>query len=219
MVFQFIATPSEGLEYLSDRKRGFNRSAGPQILLTRLPFDYLDPTRTKLERGGSGQRLRCNRRASSSSDMSDPVSSPTRPPTRSTATERTCSACALESRGNPESEASRNTWNGYIRVTFDVTGTTVMTPRLRRDAVMFAPSLLTITAGRRLLASEPRTGSKSICRISPRSTSATARYRHPRPIPKLPPHRRNPTPPMLPRMPGQAPLPAAAEPLAEQRPT
>ena len=84
--------------------------------------------------------------------MSDAVSSPTRPPTRSTATERTCSVCALESRGSPESEAGKNTWNGYTRVTFDVSGTTVMTPRLTRDAVVLAPSLLTITAGRRLLA-------------------------------------------------------------------
>ena len=46
MVFQSIATPSEGLEYLFDRKGRFNRSAGPRILLTRLSFEYLDPTGT-----------------------------------------------------------------------------------------------------------------------------------------------------------------------------
>src|SRR5579884_1753610 len=49
-----------------------------------------------------------------------------------------------------------------------VTGTTVITPRPSRAAVALARSLLTITAGRRLLASLPRTGSKSTCQISPR---------------------------------------------------
>ena len=47
MVFQSIATPSEGLEYLFDRKGRFNRSAGPRILLTRLSFEYLDPTASR----------------------------------------------------------------------------------------------------------------------------------------------------------------------------
>ena len=42
---------------------------------------------------------------------------------------------------------------------FDVTGTTVTTPRPRRWAAVFAPSLLTMIAGRCLLASAPRTGS------------------------------------------------------------
>lgn len=46
MVFPSIATPSEELQYLSDRKGRFNRSAGPPILLTCLPFEYLDPTRS-----------------------------------------------------------------------------------------------------------------------------------------------------------------------------
>jgi hypothetical protein len=37
----------------------------------------------------------------------------------------------------------------------EVTGTTVTTPRPRRVAVAFTASLLTMTAGRRLAASEP----------------------------------------------------------------
>jgi hypothetical protein len=50
----------------------------------------------------------------------------------------------------------------------DVTGTIVTMPRPKRSAVAFARSLLTITAGRRLLASAPSTGSRSVRRISPR---------------------------------------------------
>src|SRR5580658_5922010 len=55
-----------------------------------------------------------------------------------------------------------------MRAMFVVTGTTVTTPRPKRAAVTLAPSLLTTTAGRRLLASAPRTGSRSTRRISPR---------------------------------------------------
>src|SRR5580692_11286929 len=44
----------------------------------------------------------------------------------------------------------------------------VMTPRPRRSAEVFAPSLLTITAGRRLFASLPRAGARSTRQISPR---------------------------------------------------
>src|SRR4051812_25197680 len=43
-----------------------------------------------------------------------------------------------------------------------------MTPRPRRVAVRFAASLLTTTAGRRLLAPEPRAGSRSTALMSPR---------------------------------------------------
>ena len=53
----------------------------------------------------------------------------------------------------------------------DVTGTTVTTPRPNRSAVLFAPSLLTMTAGRRLFDSDPTTGSRSTQRISPRRTN------------------------------------------------
>src|SRR4029453_5660441 len=45
----------------------------------------------------------------------------------------------------------------------------VTTPRPRRAAVALARSLLTITPGRRLFASLPCAGSRSIRRISPRS--------------------------------------------------
>src|SRR4051794_38031609 len=54
-------------------------------------------------------------------------------------------------------------------MTLLVIGTTVTTPRPRRAAVVLARSLLTTTAGRLLLASLPRDGSKSTCQISPRS--------------------------------------------------
>src|ERR1700756_3787302 len=50
-----------------------------------------------------------------------------------------------------------------------VTGTIVTTPRPSREAVAFARSLLTTTAGRRLFTSLPRAGLKSTCQISPRS--------------------------------------------------
>src|SRR6266571_3561694 len=66
-----------------------------------------------------------------------------------------------------------------MRAVFDVRGTTVITPRPRRAAAMLAPSLLTITAGRRLEASAPLTGSKSTKRISPLSIVAqTVGFRH-----------------------------------------
>ncbi len=81
---------------------------------------------------------------------------------------RTCSACALESRSSPVEAASSNTWNGKTCSTFEVTGTTVITPRPSRTQSAFAPSLLTTTAGRRLFASAPRVGSRSTRRISPR---------------------------------------------------
>src|SRR5580692_4404021 len=57
----------------------------------------------------------------------------------------------------------------------------VMTPRPRRSAEVFAPSLLTITAGRRLFASAPRAGSRSTRQISPRRISQYRRRSwHPR---------------------------------------
>jgi hypothetical protein len=58
-----------------------------------------------------------------------------------------------------------------MRAMFDVTGTMVITPRPKRAAVELAPSLLTMTAGRRLFASAPLTGSKSTRRISDRCIS------------------------------------------------
>ena len=66
----------------------------------------------------------------------------------------------------------------------DVTGTTVTTPRPRRVAVMFAPSLLTMIAGRRLFASEPIAGSKSTLWISPRSIRVRCRRWPCRPRPR-----------------------------------
>jgi len=57
---------------------------------------------------------------------------------------------------------------GALDLVAGSTGTTVTTPRPRRSAVPFARSLLTMTAGRRLFASPPRTGSRSNRRISPR---------------------------------------------------
>ena len=56
-------------------------------------------------------------------------------------------------------------------VNVEVTGTTVITPRPRRSAVVLAPSLLTMTAGRGVFASAPRDGSRSTSRISPRRIS------------------------------------------------
>src|SRR4051794_2758240 len=87
---------------------------------------------------------------------------------RSTATERSCSACAFESVRRPVRPAGRSVWKGKTRATLLVTGTIVTTPRPRRAATALARSLLTSTAGRRLFASLPRTGSRSTSRISPR---------------------------------------------------
>jgi len=50
----------------------------------------------------------------------------------------------------------------------DVTGTTVITPRPSRRAVPFAPSLLTMTAGRVFRISPPTAGSNLIHQTSPR---------------------------------------------------
>jgi hypothetical protein len=41
----------------------------------------------------------------------------------------------------------RNTWRGYTRDEFVVTGTTATPPRPSRSATRWTPSLLTITAG------------------------------------------------------------------------
>src|ERR1017187_9417752 len=57
-----------------------------------------------------------------------------------------------------------------MRAVLEVTGTTVTTPRPRRVAVALAASLLTTTAGRVLVASDPRAGSRLIVTISPRRT-------------------------------------------------
>jgi hypothetical protein len=44
MVLQSIATPSEGLEYVSDRDGGFKPPLGRCKLLTRWAFEYFDQT-------------------------------------------------------------------------------------------------------------------------------------------------------------------------------
>src|SRR5664279_2054229 len=81
----------------------------------------------------------------------------------------------MESTLSPTASDGSNTWNGSTRLTLLVTGTTVTTPRPSRAAVAFALSLLTITAGRRLLDSLPRTGSRSTSRISPRRIGQSVR--------------------------------------------
>src|SRR5215471_14685545 len=58
-----------------------------------------------------------------------------------------------------------------MRSVLEVTGTTVITPRPRRVAAALAASLLTTTAGRIFLASDPRAGSRLTWTISPRRTS------------------------------------------------
>jgi heptaprenyl diphosphate synthase len=83
---------------------------------------------------------------------------------------RTCSACALLSCGRPVSPDGRRTWNGWTFRVWLVSGTTVTTPRPRVRTAPLRPSLLTITTGRRSLASDPRCGSRSAYRISPRLT-------------------------------------------------
>lgn len=73
-----------------------------------------DGSRTPIRRSALCwcQRLRWTRRARSSSMMRAGGSCPSRSPMRSTSTERTCSACALESRGRPVWRPGRRTWNG-----------------------------------------------------------------------------------------------------------
>ena len=44
MVFQFIATPSAELEYVSDRDAGFKQPLESCKLLTRWAFEYFDQT-------------------------------------------------------------------------------------------------------------------------------------------------------------------------------
>ena len=44
MVFQFIATPSAELEYVSDRDGGFKQPLESCKLLTRWAFEYFDQT-------------------------------------------------------------------------------------------------------------------------------------------------------------------------------
>ena len=60
----------------------------------------------------SGYRPRCRRSASSMSSMIAFGTTPSRSPTRSTAIDRICSACAFESRSSPVSAAGSRTWNG-----------------------------------------------------------------------------------------------------------
>ena len=88
--------------------------------------------------------------------------------------DRTCSACALASTGSPVDSAGSRTWKGWTRSTFKVTGTTVSTPRPSLVAVLFASSLLTMTAGRLLLASAPRTGPDRSRRCHPGASGRDA---------------------------------------------
>lgn len=60
----------------------------------------------------SDQRARCRRSASSSDIIRGGGTMASLRPTRSAATERTCSACALESIRSPVSAAVISTWNG-----------------------------------------------------------------------------------------------------------
>jgi len=131
----------------------------------------------------------------------------------SKATDRTCSAWALESSSRPQTSAGRRTWKGNTRAVFEVTGTTVITPRPSRSAVRFAPTLLTTTAGRRLFASALRAGSKSTMQISPRRTLTPTRRR--RWTPRAP-RRLRPTRPTLPHRQGRVQkLGVAGRPCAE----
>jgi predicted AAA+ superfamily ATPase len=106
-------------------------------------------------------RSRCRRSASSTCAISSALTPPTRWSNRSTATDRTCSACAFESRGRPVSTAGRETWNSSLRLRFVVRGTTVMTPYSNSCTASFMAFRLTMSTGRALLASAPRAGSRS----------------------------------------------------------
>lgn len=66
-------------------------------------------TADRIVAGASGQRARWSRSASSRSAWSSVVIRPTRRPMRSTAIERTCSACALESTASPVASAGSST--------------------------------------------------------------------------------------------------------------
>jgi len=68
---------------------------------------------------------------------------------------------------------------GYTRRRLELTGTTVSTPRPSRVAVAFAASLLTMTAGRRLLLPKPRTDRGRRARSAPA-------HRKPSPMALLP---------------------------------
>ena len=62
-------------------------------------------------RAGDTHRPRCRRRASSMSSMIELGTTPSRSPTRSTAIDRICSACAFESRSSAVAAAGSRTWN------------------------------------------------------------------------------------------------------------
>jgi hypothetical protein len=116
-------------------------------------------------------RPRCSRSAPSSLAIAAGGSCPTRGPRRRTSRDLTCSACALDARGKPVTPGSSSVLKGqdacHVRRHWYDRHNTMA----ERAARAFAPSLLTITTGRRLLASEPRTGSRSAKRISPLSSS------------------------------------------------
>src|SRR5262249_32300083 len=119
----------ELLAHRGDLERGLRRASGAGPDVGRAPGQLqLDRPRpgdgrrtgqalvhahpASLAGGPLPYRLRWTRSAWSSSAMSAAGSRPTRLLTRSTAMERTCSACALESRRSPVSRAGSRTWNG-----------------------------------------------------------------------------------------------------------
>ena len=93
---------------------------------------------------------------------------PTDGPMRSTATDRTCSLAPSSRGAGRIRRRAEGPGRGRRSSRSTSPGTTVTTPRPRRSATTFAPSLLTTTAGRSLFASEPLVGSRSTRRISPR---------------------------------------------------
>src|SRR5262249_41349601 len=99
---------------------------------------------------------------------------------------------------------------------FEVTGTTVITPRPRRAAVALAASLLTTTAGRILLASDPSVGARFTVTISPRrifKCPGRLWRQCPRPVlPHCPRTRMRPRRRHVGRLPEAARLPCAPRP-------
>ena len=80
-----------------------NQTSGGMVLLA-----WRDWCRTP----AGGYRARWRRRASSICSMTSAGTRPIRGPMRSTATDRTCSACALESARSPVASADSLTWKG-----------------------------------------------------------------------------------------------------------
>ena len=131
---------------------------------------FLVPTAPVLPRRGARRtRLQMQPRASSSVGH-DRCRISEEGPTRSTATDRTCSACAFESCPEPGvGLPGAGSGTGTPAPCCCVTGTSVTTPRPRRSAAALARLLLTRTAGPALAPRRyPRVGSRSTSRTSPR---------------------------------------------------